>query len=89
MTKKYAEKQNMKILEAMGYTLPRDSPHMKSLAGASEVDIVYSGLENIMNEATKVHWEYAIENNLNFRDACLGKAIRKIHQHFEQSGLMI
>lgn len=79
MTKKYAEKQNMKILEAMGYTLPTDSPFIKGLAGASEVDIVYSGLENIMNEATKVHWEYAIENNLNFRDACLGKAIRKIH----------
>lgn len=79
MTKKYAEKQNMKILEAMGYTLPTDSPHKKGLAGASEVDIVYSGLENIMNEATKVHWEYAIENNLNFRDACFGKAIRKIH----------
>ena len=89
MTKKYAEKQNMKILEAMGYTLPTDSPHIKGLAGASEVDIVYSGLENIMNEATKEHWEYAIENNLNFRDACFGKAIRKIHQHFEQSGLMI
>jgi len=52
---------------------------MKNLEGAREVDIVYSGLEEIMNEATKVHWEYAVENNLNFRDACLGKAIRKIH----------
>ena len=29
---------------------------MKNLAGASEVDIVYSGLEEIMNEATKDHW---------------------------------
>jgi len=79
MTKKYAEKQNIKILETMGYKLPKNSPHMKNLTGAREVDIVYSGLEEIMNEATKVHWEYAVENNLNFRDACLGKAIRKIH----------
>lgn len=79
MTKKYTEKKNIKLLETMGYKIPLNSPHMKNLEGAREVDIVYSGLEEIMNEATKVHWEYAVENNLNFRDACLGKAIRKIH----------
>lgn len=89
MTKKYAEKQNIKILETMGYKIPKTSPHMKQLTGAREIDIVYSGLEEIMNGATKEHWNFAIENNLNFRDACFGKAIRKIHTHFEQSGLMI
>lgn len=89
MTKKYAEKQNLKILETMGYKIPKTSPHMKNLEGAREIDIVYSGLEEIMNDATKVHWEYAVNNNLNFRDACLGKAISKVHLHFEQSGLMI
>lgn len=89
MTKKYQEKQNIKIMETMGYKLPKNSPHMKNLAGAREIDIVYSGLEEVMNEATRAHWEYAVENNLNFRDACLGKAIRKIYTHFEQSGLMI
>jgi glutamate dehydrogenase (NAD(P)+) len=89
MTKKYAEKQNIKIMETMGYKIPKTSPHMKQLAGAREIDIVYSGLEEIMKEATKEHWNYAVENNLNFRDACLGKAIKKVHQHFEQSGLMI
>lgn len=89
MTKKYSEKQNLKVLETMGYKIPKTSPHMKQLTGAREIDIVYSGLEEIMNGATKEHWEYAVENNLNFRDACLGKAIKKIHSHFEQSGLMI
>jgi glutamate dehydrogenase (NAD(P)+) len=89
MTKKYAEKQNVKILETMGYKIPKTSPHMKQLTGAREIDIVYSGLEEIMNGATKEHWNFAVENNLNFRDACFGKAIRKIHTHFEQSGLMI
>lgn len=79
MTKKYAEKQNLKILETMGYKIPKTSPHMKNLEGAREIDIVYSGLEEIMNDATKVHWEYAVSNNLNFRDACLGKAISKVH----------
>ncbi len=89
MTKKYAEKQNIKILETMGYKIPKTSPHMKQLAGAREIDIVYSGLEEIMNGATTEHWNFAVDNNLNFRDACFGKAIRKIHTHFEQSGLMI
>jgi glutamate dehydrogenase (NAD(P)+) len=79
MTKKYAEKQNIKILETMGYKIPKTSPHMKNLAGAREIDIVYSGLEEIMNGATKEHWNFAVENNLNFRDACFGKSIRKIH----------
>jgi glutamate dehydrogenase (NAD(P)+) len=45
MTKKYQEKQNMKLLESMGYRIPANSPHMKNLAGAKEIDIVYSGLE--------------------------------------------
>ena len=89
MNKKYKEKQNMKILETMGYRLPKNSPHMKNLAGAREIDIVYSGLDEIMSEATKEHWDYAVANDLNFRDACFGKAIKKIHSHFEQSGLMI
>ena len=89
MTKKYAEKKNMAILEKMGYKLPKSSPHMKNLAGAREIDIVYSGLEEIMNEATDEHWNYAVESNVNFRDACFGKSIKKIHTHFEQSGLMI
>jgi hypothetical protein len=44
----------------MGYKIPKSSPHMKQLAGAREVDIVYSGLEEIMNEATKEHWDYAV-----------------------------
>lgn len=32
-----------------------------------------------MTEAVKEHWSYAMENNLNFRDACLVKSIKKIH----------
>ena len=52
-TKKYSEKQNIKIMETMGYKIPKTSPHMKQLAGAREIEIVCSGLEEIMKEATK------------------------------------
>jgi glutamate dehydrogenase (NAD(P)+) len=89
MTKKYQEKQNMKILETMGYKLPKTSPHMKNLQGAKEIDIVYSGLEEIMETATLTHWNYAVEKDINFRDACFGKSIAKIYQHFQQTGLML
>lgn len=89
MTKKYQEKQNMKILETMGYKLPKTSPHMKNLQGAKEIDIVYSGLEEIMEQATLTHWNYALEKDINFRDACFGKSIEKIYQHFKQTGLML
>lgn len=62
---------------------------MKNLEGAEEIDIVYSGLEEIMEEATDVHWKYALEKDLSFRDACFVRAISQIYQHFEQSGIMV
>lgn len=73
----------------MGFKIPKNSPHMKNLGGAKEIDIVYSGLEEIMTSATREHWEHAVKYNLNFRDACLGKAIHKIYAHIQQTGLMI
>jgi len=45
----------------MGMTLPKNSPHMKNLKGAKEIDIVYSGLDEIMSEATTEHWNYAVD----------------------------
>jgi len=89
MTKKYQEKQNMKLLETMGYVIPKHSPHMRNLTGAKEIDIVYSGLEEIMTNATSKNWNYAVENDMCFRDACFSRSIKKIHKHYEQCGLMI
>jgi len=73
----------MKLLASLGYSFPKKSPHMKNLEGAKEIDIVYSGLEEIMTSATRDSWNYAQEHKLSFRDACLGRAIKKIHSHFE------
>lgn len=75
LTKKYEEKKKLRMLESLGYRFPVGSPHYKSLAGAKEIDIVYSGLEEIMTTAVKDHWKFAVENNMNFRDACLVRAI--------------
>lgn len=89
MTKKYQEKTKKSILSTLGYVFPENSPHMKDLSGATEIDIVYSGLEEIMTSAVKEHWGFAVDHNLSFRDACFVKSIKQIYKHYEQSGLLI
>jgi len=89
LTKKYEEKSKLALLEQLGYKFPSNSPHFENLKGASEIDIVYSGLEEIMTSAVKEHWEYAIKKGYSFRDACLVKAIKKVYKHFEECGIMI
>ncbi len=83
LTKKYVEKSQIRLLNTAGYKFSDDKSKNPNLEGASEIDIVYSGLEEIMTEAVKEHWNYGIENNLSFRDACLVKSIKKLHKHFE------
>ena len=83
LTKKYEEKKNIEMIESLGYKFPVHSPQYKKLEGAKEIDIVYSGLEEIMTVAVRDHWKFAVENDLNFRDACFSKAIKKIYKHFE------
>ena len=59
------------------------------LKGADEIDIVYSGLEEIMCSAVKENWEFAIKKNLSFRDACLVNSINKVYQSYRENGIMI
>ena len=60
-----------------------------NIKGAEEIDLVYSGLEEIMTTAVRDNWEYAVKHNLNFRDACLGGAIKKVYQCYEECGITI
>lgn len=78
MTKKYQEKSNFQLLDILGYKFPKGSPQLKKLEGASELDIVRSGLEEIMQQATRDNWKFAVENDLIFRDACLVKSIKNL-----------
>ena len=59
------------------------------LSGASEIDIVYSGLEEIMCSAVRENWNIAIEKNLSFRDACFVNAIGKVYSSLRETGIMI
>jgi len=58
----------------MGYTEINDD-----IKGADEIDIVYSALDEIMSTAVHDNWTFAVNNNLNFRDACLINTMNKIH----------
>jgi glutamate dehydrogenase (NAD(P)+) len=84
MTKKYEEKSQMRLLEIMGYDIKN-----ANIKGASEIDIVYSGLEEIMCSAVKENWELSIKKNLSFRDACLVNAITKVYLSYKENGIMI
>lgn len=84
MTKKYEEQSQAKLLEIMGY-----DAEASELKGADEIDIVYSGLEEIMNSATKENWNLAVKKDLTFREACLGNAIQKVYQSYKETGIMI
>ena len=55
--------------------------------GADEIDIVYSALDETMTNAVNSNWQYAVDNDLNFRDACLVNAMMKIYNHFKECGI--
>jgi len=74
MTKKYEEQSQAKLLKIMGF-----EDEGMQLKGADELDIVYSGLEEIMCNAVKENWSFAVKKNLSFRDACFVNAIHKVY----------
>ena len=84
LTKKYQEKSQTRLLDLMGVEYSKED-----VEGAGEIDIVYSGLEEIMTHATAENWNLAIEKNISFRDACFVNAILKVHKSMEETGLMI
>jgi glutamate dehydrogenase (NAD(P)+) len=82
MTKKFDENSQLKLLHLMGYNDMDDS-----VKGADEIDIVYSALDETMTNAVKQNWKFAMDNNLNFRDACLVNAMEKIYNHYKECGV--
>jgi len=48
---------------------------------------VYSALDEIMTGACQDNWNFAVENDLIFRDACLVNAMNKIYRHYQECGM--
>ena len=84
MTKKYEQQSTVRLLELIGF----DSSKL-DIEGADEIDIVYSALDDIMTEACKDNWNYAVENDLCFRDACLVRSMENIYQAYKDCGFTV
>jgi glutamate dehydrogenase (NAD(P)+) len=89
MTAKHQEQSQKKLMDMLGYKFPETSPIMKQLKGAREIDIVLSALEEIMTTAAKDNWKYARKRNLTLREACLGRVLTNLQNHYDESGLML
>lgn len=57
------------------------------LEGATELDIVYAGLEEIMSSATNEVIKTAIEKNIDLRTAAYVNAINKLHEFYSVTGI--
>ena len=86
MTKKYEEQSQRQLLAIMGYEAEDGA---SGITGASELDIVYSGLDEIMSSACKENWNLAVEKGLSFREACLVNSINKVYSSYKENGIMI
>lgn len=84
LSKKYEEKSQKKLLEMMGF-----KGDDKDIRGAEEIDIVYSGLDEIMTHAVQENWEYSIKKNVSFRDACLINGLYKVYACYKDCGITI
>jgi glutamate dehydrogenase (NAD(P)+) len=84
ITKRNQVQAQVKLLEIMGMEDKKDE-----LKGADEIDIVYSGLEEIMCSAVQENWQIAVDKNLSFRNACFVNAIHKVHKSMMETGIMI
>jgi glutamate dehydrogenase (NAD(P)+) len=89
MTKKYEEKSKLRMLHAVGVKIHETNPLAKNLEGAKEIDIVHSGLEEIMTTAVRKHWELAQFHNVTLRDACLMSAMQDIYKDYVANGITI
>lgn len=56
--------------------------------GAKEIDIVYSGLEEIMSESVNTHFNIALEKNCSMRIAGFSASIDKVANAYKESGIL-
>jgi glutamate dehydrogenase (NAD(P)+) len=89
MTKKYEEKSKLRLLLAVGIKVPETSPLAVNLEGAKEIDLVHSGLEEIMTTAVRKHWELSVFHNVTLREACFMNAMQDIYQDYVMNGITI
>lgn len=90
MTRKWEEKSKKNLIDVIikSTGIPEERFDRKLLLeGATELDIVYAGLEEIMTSATNDVIKTALDKNIDLRTAAYVNAINKIHEFYEVSGI--
>jgi glutamate dehydrogenase (NAD(P)+) len=62
--------------------------HYEEFRGAKEIDIVYSGLEEIMSESVNTHFNMSLEMDTSMRISGMANAINKVASHYKESGIL-
>ena len=62
--------------------------HYDDFRGAKEIDIVYSGLEEIMSESVNTHFNIALDKNCSMRIAGFSNSIDKVAGAYKESGIL-
>jgi len=94
MVKRWEEKSKKNLIEVINQTAGLNiqvdqKEHYELLRGPNEVDIVYSGLEEVMCAAVEETRATAKRLGVNFRIAAYVNAIEKVHLSFEESGIVL
>ncbi len=88
MTKQWEEATKLKIIEKFNPNL--SLAEKKELSkGATELDLIYSGLEDTMKQAVYETIEIANQYNVDFRTGSYINALNKIIKIYESSGISI
>jgi glutamate dehydrogenase (NAD(P)+) len=90
MTRKWEEKSKKNLIEVIARAtgLGEDKfDRALLLEGATELDIVYAGLEEIMSSATNEVISTALSKNIDLRTAAYVNAINKIHEFYSITGI--
>ncbi|EGR29361.1 hypothetical protein IMG5_157340 [Ichthyophthirius multifiliis] len=92
LTRKWEEKSKINLLNVIsditGLKLrDLEKKHQEQLRGATDKDIVYSGLEEVMSVAVQETKHTCLELGCSLRIATYVNAINKVHAHFEVAGM--
>lgn len=87
LTKRWEQQSKSQLFQMVKGIVP-DDVEKKMLSGASEKDIVYSGLEEIMSNTVAETWEDCHQFDKNMRTAAYVNSIERVAEAYEHCGLL-
>ena len=93
LTRRWEEQSKRHLFEFIkGKKFDKDDydgdDHHDDFRGAKEIDIVYSGLEEIMSESVHTHWDQAQDKHTSIRNAGFADGIEKVANTYKESGIL-